>query len=322
MAPPRLQSIKLSEYTPWRRPDDQRLAERVTVLTDVKNVKEDDVVIVGMPDDRGVAANHGRVGSRFAPSAFRQCFYRMPLGAENELAALSLLDIGDVLPDGTVDATHEALRHVVATLHRRGAVVIVIGGGHDNAYGSLMGLRDVHKDACLVNLDAHLDVRPRESDGQIGSGSTFRRLIEEGDVPGQDIYEVGYHTHSSSSDHVRFARDHSMHLWSWRDLCQGGRQKVLTDLAHHWAKSGAVGVSWDMDSIVASAAPGVSSPAVIGFSSDECVFLAELLGTHHSIRHLEIMELNPKVDLHAVTARLAAVIVWHFMAARIKGEVV
>ncbi|PIR21119.1 MAG: hypothetical protein COV45_03040 [Deltaproteobacteria bacterium CG11_big_fil_rev_8_21_14_0_20_47_16] len=321
MAPPRLQPVRLADYLPWKRRDDPRLAELVTVVSDIKQVKEGDITIVGIPDDRGVAVNHGRIGARFGPAIFRQCFYRLPIGAEGELQGASLLDVGDVLPESTIEATHEALRQVVAALHRRGATVIVLGGGHDTAYGSLMGLRDFDARSCIVNLDAHLDVRGREPDGQIGSGTTFRRLIEEGQVLGKDIYMVGYQSHSNTAAHVHFAREQGMHLWSWRDLSQGGRLKVLTDLVNHWVQSKSVGVSWDMDSIIASAAPGVSASAVVGFSAEESLYLAELLGAHHAIRQLEIMEINPKVDGQAITARLAAVVVWHFIAARLKDRI-
>lgn len=183
-----------------------------------------------------------------------------------------------------------------------------------------MGLRDVCAEARLVNVDAHLDVRPREEDGQIGSGTAFRRLIEEGHVPGADIYQIGSHAYSTSASHLQFAREHRMHLWMWEDLCRGGRQKVLTDIVHHLAHHAEVGVSWDMDSIACADAPGVSAPAALGFSAEEALWLAELMGAHSAIRHLELMEFNPKVDPQGATARLMATLAWKFIAARMRGD--
>lgn len=320
MAAPRLQPISLSDYLPWQRKDDVRLAEIVRPMTDVNQVSERSVVILGVPDDRGVVVNHGRMGSRHGPSVFRNYFYRLPLGSRDELAGLDLWDMGDLILEDHIDATHESLRRVVAALHRRGCTVILIGGGHDASYGGLMGLRDVAAEARLVSIDAHLDVRPREEDGQVGSGSSFRRLIQEGKVAGEDIYLLGYHTHTTSAPHLCYAQECRMHLWSWQDLNRGGLRKVMGDMFYHLTHHEAVGVSWDLDSISATAAPGVSAPATLGFSADEALWIAEMMGVHGSIRHLELMELNPKVDIQGATSRLASLIVWHFLAARLRGE--
>lgn len=320
MAAPRLQPIRLSDYTPWKRKGDERLGEVLRIMTDIHQPGKNAFVILGVPDDRGVVVNHGRVGSRLGPSVFRQCFYRLPLGGENELQNLELWDAGDLVLEDHIDATHESLRKVVAALHRRGCTVIVVGGGHDASYGGMMGMRDVAPSAKIVNIDAHLDVRPREEDNQVGSGSTFYRLVEEGKVLGEDIYLVGFHSHSSTPDHMQYACDKRMHLWPWDELNRGGRQKVLTDIVYHLAHHDVVGLTWDLDSICGTCAPGVSAPATVGFTAEESIELAEMLGAHVNIKHLEIMELNPKVDYQAMTARLAAMMVWHFLAARLRGE--
>lgn len=321
MAAPRLQPVNISDYIPWKRADDVRLAEIVRPLTDIQQVTEGAFVIVGIPDDRGVAVNHGRIGSRHAPSVFRQCFYRLTLGAHNELQDIPLWDAGDLVLEDHVDMTHDSLRRVVAALHRRGAMVIVLGGGHDASFGGLMGCRDVFPDAKLVNIDAHLDVRTKEADGQVGSGTTVRRLIEEGKVPGADVYSLGFHSHCTAAPHLQFAREQGVHLWSWRDLNQGGRYKVLTDIMHHLAHHPSVGVSWDVDSLCGICAPGVSAPASVGFNSEDVMWMAEVMGAHESIRHLEIMEINPKADHSGTTSRLMATMLWHFLATRFRSEI-
>lgn len=320
MAAPRLQPVRLAEYIPWRRKDDMRLAEVARAMTNLKQATSNSIVILGVPDDRGVSVNHGRIGARFGPTAFRQSFYRMPTGGNAELAGVELWDAGDLVLQDHIDATHGDLRRVVAALHKHGATVILIGGGQDASFGSLMGLRDGVGGARLVNIDAHLDVRPREDDNQTGNGTPFRRLVEEGGVPGNEIYLVGFHHHSTTEPQLQFARGHQFHLWSWNDLTHAGRMKALADLAHHLSQHEGVGVSWDLDSIAGSVAPGVSSPATVGFSAEEAVHLAQMMGAHTCIRHLEVMELNPKADIQGMTSRLAATIVWHFLAARLRGE--
>lgn len=318
MAAPRLQPIKPADYIPWRRVDDPRLAERVVPVTDLNQVKAGGVVLLGVPDDRGVVVNHGREGARRGPAVFRQCFYRLPLGARRELDAIPLFDIGDLVPEETIEQTHHQLASVVSALHRRDCTVVLIGGGHDLSYGSLTGLKSVQPEAVLVNMDAHLDVREREKNGAIGSGTAFRRLMEEGKVPGEDIYFVGYHSHSSAAAHIEWIQKNHAHLWPWADLSAAGRLKAVSDLAQRWSQAPAVGVSWDLDSLASS--PGVSAPATLGWTTEEAIHIAELFGAHSNIRHLELMELNPKVDAMAMTSQLASVLLWHFLAARFWEE--
>lgn len=321
MAAPRLQPINTADYIPFRRADDPRLAEKVIAAASMTQITPGSVVILGLPDDRGVAINHGRLGSREGPSVFRQCFYRMPLGAEGELNQLKLFDVGNIVLEETIAGTHEAIRKVVSALHRRNATVITIGGGHDLSFGSLLGFRDAYKQSVLVNIDAHLDVRPNENDGQIGSGTAFRRLLVEAKVPGQDIYFVGYHEHCNAETHVKFARELGARLWPWQELTRGGRLKVMHDLVKHWSVAPAVGVSWDMDSLAAAVAPGVSAPVGLGFSAEEAIQVAQILGSHPQILQLELMELNPLVDRDGMATRFAAILLWYFLAARLREDI-
>ncbi len=64
MAAPRLQPVSLSDYLPWKRKDDVRLAEIVRPMTEINQAGPNSIVILGIPDDRGVVVNHGRMGSR------------------------------------------------------------------------------------------------------------------------------------------------------------------------------------------------------------------------------------------------------------------
>ena len=54
--------------------------------------------------------------------------------------------------------------------------VIVIGGGHETAWGHFQGLAHPNKDIAILNFDAHFDLRPLIN-GQLGSsGTPFRQI--------------------------------------------------------------------------------------------------------------------------------------------------
>ncbi|NBW83400.1 hypothetical protein EBR21_16750, partial [bacterium] len=158
---------------------------------------KDKFVIVGIPDDRGVGLNHGHVGASAGPDAFRQAFYRL---YDTRLAGggwfgSEWVDLGDVVLLDEIADTHARLADVVHWALEQGARrVHVIGGGHDFSFGSYAG--DALSCAGILpilNFDAHFDLRP-VVDGQINSGTPFRRVIENfGNrvAEGEALFEIG-----------------------------------------------------------------------------------------------------------------------------------
>lgn len=157
-------------------------------------------VLLGVPDDRGVANNKGHAGAAQGPAAFREAFYRQydtPLRefcerTHRPYASLEarpatqvvwvserVVDAGDIVLAPSIEETHERLALEVKSLLVLGAKrVHVIGGGHDFSYGSYKG----HADATagllpIINLDAHFDLRTMEP-GAVNSGTPFSRIVE------------------------------------------------------------------------------------------------------------------------------------------------
>src|SRR5690348_1472209 len=164
-----------------RRPDDPRLGEVVEFWRgDPAALRPGRPVLIGFPQDEGVRRNGGRVGAAEAPREIRRWLYRLvpwDCETESDLAALGLLDLGNVRIDGDLEQTQAALGEVVGAVLRGGAVPVVLGGGHETAYGHDLGYVAAGIPVGVVNIDAHLDVRPL-IDGKGHSGSPFRQMME------------------------------------------------------------------------------------------------------------------------------------------------
>lgn len=304
-------------YVPQPRHDDPRLGEVVRALTDVAQCQAGDVVLIGVPEDRGVAINRGRAGAAAGPAAFRAAFYRLTPGAHGELQHADLWDAGDVTVGDRNAQTHEHLAAVVTAVAAHGALPLVIGGSHDNTYGGIRGVVQQGGACGVINCDAHLDVRPAEADGGVGSGTPFRRLIDDGVIPGNQLVEFGYQPQVSSAAHVAYAREHGVRLWSLPDLRAGDPRTIFAQLCADLARQhGRVAISFDLDGIVAAAAPGVSAPAVRGFSAEEAVAFMQLAGQCRELCYVDLMELNPSHDVNHMTARLVALLVWNLLSSR------
>lgn len=111
----------------------------------------------------------------------------------------------------------------------------------------------------VINIDAHLDVRPQKH-GKEHSGSPFRRLLETPGFLGSNFVEFAAQGTQCSAIHAQFITEQHKGKIYW--LSQVQKQgavtlfkQVLQDLPEH------VFVSFDIDSIVASDCPGVSCPS-------------------------------------------------------------
>jgi formimidoylglutamase len=287
------------------------------------------VMILGMPDDLGVAMNGGRVGAAAGPAAIRAALARFGTSfdaARNAPMGVAVYDAGDVVPATAaefggdaaraLDETHRRVREAAAWGHARGMSVVALGGGHDLTYPAVRALAEaVGRPVAGINVDAHLDVRETA-----GSGMGFRRLIEGDHVEPSCFVEYGIGRFVNLESHVRWAEERGVSLVDIETALDG--EVSMREAFHiafgrgeHNAEGDGVGfVSIDLDAIDASAAPGVSAPNPMGLTAAHAVEAARLAGVHRGVRHMDIMELNPAFDVDGRTARIGALLALTFIA--------
>jgi formiminoglutamase len=151
---------------------DPRLGERT--LRTFSDYGWANVVLIGSPQDEGVRRNGGRPGAAAGPTEIRRWLYRMSV---NGLDGLRLLDLGDIVPQKTLEDTHKVQRQWLQQLLKDGKRVVVLGGGNDISYPDCAALADVVLNVLAFNIDAHFDVR---EDTPCNSGTPYRQLLEEG----------------------------------------------------------------------------------------------------------------------------------------------
>ncbi len=285
--------------------------------------------IIGLPDDLGVALNRGRPGARFGPSAFRAALARSgtPYDARQKRAiAIRVFDAGDVVPvpgkDGSaLLATHERVTEALGALHELNLVPICVGGGHDLTLPTVRALsRREGEPVRGLNVDAHLDVRET-----VGSGMPFRSLMEGGFLEPARFAVMGAGRFVNSQEHFAYLLERHASIATVDQILTGEIKPA--DVFHHahpLGEHGAGFVSIDLDAIDVAQAPGVSAQNSNGLRLSDVLEIAQLAGRHESIRHFDLMELNPLHDQPkwsdeerspGRTARFAAVLAMTFIAA-------
>lgn len=294
-------------------PADVRVAARVQCVEGnlegaLDQIKPTDVVVVGYPDDRGVDRNGGRIGAAEGPDEIRRHLYKMTPPPERT-TDFRIWDFGN-LASWSMDLleAHETARKHIADLRRTGARILTLGGGHDWAYPDYVGF-----EGHVINLDAHLDMRPNPDDSSRAghSGTPFRRLLSEKGAP--HVSAVGLQRSCNAASHLEWAHGHRVTTLFLEELPFGlgpqwelvaGRLELLKSEARY-------ALSIDLDAFAQSEAPGVSAPQAVGVSTALALELVRRL--KGQTRQLGLYELNPRFDVDGHTARLAARLAWEYL---------
>jgi formiminoglutamase len=274
-------------------------------------------VLVGFPQDEGVRRNQGRPGAALAPAEIRRWLWRLTTAdaaADIDLATAPPLDAGNVRTPRNLEEAQEALAEVVAGILLSGAVPVVLGGGHETAYGHFLGYVKAGRPVGILNLDAHLDVRPCHA--ALGhSGSPFRQALEHPTrpLPGDRYVCLGAQPQSVSRQHWHYVRQRGG-VVRWCAELEGMAGNVLLEEIARLAGAGCqVYVTIDADVAQVADVPGVSAPNPLGLPGRQVVRCARLAGESARVTSLDLVEISPPHDRDGQSARWAAVLIWNFL---------
>ena len=264
-------------------------------------------VLLGFGCDAGIARNHGRRGAASGPEVIRAALANLAWHGNQ-----SVFDAGDVscVHDELEDAQHR-LGHTVAKILQRDHRPVLLGGGHEIAWGSWQGLASFAETQTvvprlgIVNFDAHFDLRHA---AQANSGTPFRQIAEDCARRQWPFHYACLGVSQTSNTQALFERAKELNVW-W-ELDTAMRQEQLPQRVRE-LQSFAHSVDWiyltiDLDVFPAHIAPGVSAPAACGVDFVVIETLVETLLDTGKVRLIEVAELNPRFDQDLRSARVAA----------------
>jgi len=186
---------------------------------------------------------------------------------------------------------------------------LFLGGDHSLAFPNAAPLLDHHNSVGVINVDSHTDVRER-IDGQPHTGTPFRQLIEVG----IDAYvQIGARQFGLSTPYVEYANKKDLSIITAEDVARDFdeslkvAQSAVSDVD-------ALYISFDVDVLDTTTAPGTSSTEPGGLLSREVNMLLRELGADDRISGFGIYEFSPMLDHHDLTAISGARAVAHFLS--------
>lgn len=283
-----------------------------------------DITIIGAPMDLGA----DRRGVDMGPSAIRYADLNEKLTCQgHSVRDLGNIDVAGRETHSAGDARLKYLDQIVASARelaerseaavRAGSLPLVLGGDHSITLGSVGGLSRTLPDVGVIWFDAHGDFNTSET-------------TPSGNIHGMVLGALcGYGAPAlvnATGPGPRLATAHVVIVGA-RDLDPGEREllhragvRVLTmadidrrgmyDVTREaiaLATEGTAGlhVSFDMDVVEPTEAPGVGTPVHGGITYREAHLAMELVGESGKLVSLDLVEVNPILDQANRTAQLA-----------------
>jgi arginase len=204
----------------------------------------------------------------------------------------------------------------------------VLGGDHSIALGSIGAMAKAHGPGGVLWVDAHGDVNTPESSptGNVHGMVLAALLGWAGDgfesdawpLPALDPERVALvGVRILDEGEKELLQRHGVFVLTMSDVDRMGVESAFSQALERTAGPGFVHVSFDMDSVDPTVAPGVGTPVQGGLSYREAHLALELVAESGLMSSLDVVEVNPILDRENATATLAVDLVASALGARI-----
>jgi arginase len=293
------------------------------------------VGIFGVPMDLG----QGRRGVDMGPSAIR---YARMEDAIEELG-FTVTDLGNArVPIPEVVDSDESVRHLDAVrtvcvevavraeeVISEGLFPIFLGGDHSISIGTVSGVaRPSEGRTGVIWLDAHADFNTPETSpsGNIHgmplatlTGNGPAGLVEIGgpgaSVRPEDVVLIGLR--SVDLEEQNLLRRAGARAYTMKEIDAYGVARVVRQAMKDLGHVDRVHLSFDLDVLDPEIAPGVGTPVRGGLTYREAHLVMELINEAGVVTSLDVVEVNPILDVRNGTAALAVELVESLLGRRI-----
>lgn len=277
------------------------------------NLSDLDIALVGVPYDGAVEA---RSGARQGPRQIRDMSSMMRaihhVTRINPYELCRVADVGDVRFKQIFDVTasHDDITCFYEKLSKSGIVPLSAGGDHSITLPIMRAIA-ADQPLGLVHIDAHTDCCDEEMNSKYSHGTPFRRAVEEGILNPKRTIQIGIRGAANSDECWNFGPKNGIRIVYIEEFTKLGVEKVITE-ARRVVGDGPTYISFDIDSIDPSFAPGTGTPEIGGLTT------IEAQGIIRGLRGLnlvgaDVVEVSPPFDSSGSTALIGATIMYEIL---------
>ncbi|MCB1386896.1 MAG: agmatinase [Nitratireductor sp.] len=273
-----------------------------------KDVTGADVAVWGIPLDTSVT---NRSGARFGPAAIRRASAifdndpQYPFNADL-FRRMAVVDYGDCqLAYSRVWENPERIENEAAAILAQGCYLLSLGGDHYITWPLLKAHAERHGPLALVQFDAHQDTWADDGE-EISHGNFVTRAVREGIIDPERSIQVGIRTHAPEDFGIEILYGDDIDEMSSEEIAQQIKARVGGMPCY---------VTFDIDCLDVSYAPGTGTPVAGGPSSAKMLAVLRKLGAL-DIRGSDVVEVAPAYDHADMTAIAASTIAMYMLGLR------
>jgi len=181
-------------------------------------------------------------------------------------------------PEEMIDRVYRIARE----LTKQAKFLVMFGGEHSLSLGMVQALKEKNQDLCVLQLDAHADLRDEYLGTRYGHACIMRRILEL--CP---IVQVGIR--SLSWEEQQFLTQNNMHpFFAMPSSNLASPEDITASLSDN------VYVSIDLDAFDPSIVPAVGTPEPGGMQWHEVLNLLRSVTLHKRVIGFDLVELCPK----------------------------
>tara|TARA_R110000868_G_scaffold124730_4_gene329537 strand:- start:5914 stop:6879 length:966 start_codon:yes stop_codon:yes gene_type:complete len=305
----------------WAGREDSKLKERFWQLVqnadlhNLDNIKIDNqksnIALIGFACDLGVLKNKGRLGAFDGSNSLRKNLINLAFDK-----SINIYDFGNIICDSKKDELDDSqclLGDAVFTLLDKGFFPVVLGGGHETAYGHYLGIKNTKysKNIGIINFDAHFDLRELLPNNQGSSGTPFRQIYLDRKKNNLDFNYlcVGIQENANTKSLFDYANETKTEYILAEEVFTNNLNDIKSKINKFIEKVDYIYITICLDVFSQSVAPGVSAPQAFGLMPNQVKSLLKIIKSSKKLITADIVELNPKYDIDNMTAKLGASLV-------------
>jgi guanidinobutyrase len=265
-----------------------------------------DACFVGVPFDIGTS---NRAGARFGPRQIRaeSCLIR-PYNMATRAApfdSLSVADIGDVaINTFSIDKSMAIIEAAYDEILSHDCRPLTIGGDHTIALPILRALKRKYGSVGMVHIDAHADINDTMFGEKIAHGTPFRRAVEEGLLDGKRVAQIGLRGTGYAAEDFDWPRAQGFRVVQAEECWHKSLEPLMGEVRQQVGR-GPVYLSFDIDGLDPSCAPGTGTPEIGGLTTIQGMEI--IRGCRGlDIVGCDLVEVAPPYDPSGNTSLLAA----------------
>ena len=272
-----------------------------------------DAAVIGVPFDIGTS---NRPGARFGPRGIRsESVLLRPYNMATRAApfdSLRIDDLGDVAtnPYNVADSM-ERIEAFYRPLLDGGLTTVSMGGDHTIVLPILRAMARKHGPVGLVHVDAHTDINDSMFGERVAHGTPFRRAVEEGLLDCARVAQIGVRGTGYQADDFDWSRQQGFRVVQVEECWHRSLEPLMVEVRAQLG-TGPVYLSFDIDGLDPSFAPGTGTPEIGGLTIWQGM---EIIRGCRGLNLVgcDVVEVAPIYDVSGTTSLVAANLLYEML---------